>query len=146
MDRPRLIRDLRIAVSAVCGIACVLLVAVCFSLQYRGANVELMRRGGPGPTVVETYEGKLALSWEPRVPYRPAWAGQTNRHGFRYNVYSNGSWYVWGPLWVVGALLAAIVAPLAALPWIRSRFSLRTLLITTTLIAVVLGLVVYLSR
>src|SRR5215475_3937236 len=24
----------------------------CFALQYRGATVELMRRGGPGPTVV----------------------------------------------------------------------------------------------
>jgi hypothetical protein len=139
MDRPRLIRGLRIAWSVGWGILCVLLIAACFALQYRGANVELMRRGGPGPTVVEIYEGKLSLSWEPRVPYRPEWAGQTNRYGFRYSVYSNGSWHVWGPLWVVGALLAAAVAPFAASPWLPWKFSLRTLLIATTLIAVVLG-------
>ena len=136
---------LRIAWSAVFGMMCLALSAACFVLQYRGADLGLIRRGGPGPTVVEIYDGKLSLSWVPRVPYRPAWAGQINRHGFRYNVYSNGSWHVWGPLWVVGALLAAVVAPLAALPWMRSRFSLRTLLIATTLVAVVLGLVVSLT-
>ena len=41
---------------------------------------------------------------------------------------------------------ASIVATLAALPWLRKRYSLRTLLIATTLIAVVLGLVVWASR
>jgi hypothetical protein len=105
-----------------------------------------MRRGGPGPTVVEIYDGKLSLSWEPRVPYRPEWAGQINRHGFRYNIYSNGSWHVWGPLWVVGGLLAAAAALLAALPWIRCQFSLRTLLIATTLVAVALGLIVWAAK
>ena len=38
-------------------------------------------------------------------------------------------------------LLVAISASLAVLPWLRWRFSLRTLLIATTLVAVVLGLV-----
>jgi hypothetical protein len=33
----------------------------------------------------------------------------------------------------------------AAVPWLRWKFSLRTLLITTTLIAVLLGLVVWAS-
>ncbi len=133
--------------TALCLTACVLLIAACFALQYRGANIELMRRGGPGPTVVQIYEGKFSLSWEPRVPYRPAWAGQRIRYGFRYSVYSDGSWHIWGPLWAVGALLAASVAPFAAIavaPWIHwtKRFSLRTLLIATTLVAVGLGLIV----
>jgi hypothetical protein len=139
-------RKLRIAWSAVCGVMCLVLSAACFALQYRGANVELMRRGGSGPTVVQIYEGKLSLSWVPRVTYRPGWAGQINRHGFRYSVYSNGSWHAWGPLWVVGAVLSAVVAPLAALPWIGYRFSLRTLLIATTLMAVGLGLIVAFYR
>jgi hypothetical protein len=125
---------------------CLALIAGCFALQNRGSNVELMRRGGPGPTVVQIYEGKLSLSWEPRVPYRPAWAGQINRHGFRYTVYSSGSWHVWGPLGAVGALLAAVLAPLAALPWIRYRFSVRTLLIAMTLVAVAIGVTVALRR
>jgi hypothetical protein len=33
---------------------------------------------------------------------------------------------------------------LAAIPWLRRRFTLRTLLIATTLLAVVLGLIVWL--
>jgi hypothetical protein len=40
----------------------------------------------------------------------------------------------------------AIVATLAAAPWLPSRFSLRALLIATTLVAVVLGLIVYAAR
>jgi hypothetical protein len=95
--------------------AALVLSAACFALQYRGGDLELMRRDGPGPTVIALQQGHLALSWEPRTPYRPQWAGQTNRHGFRYNVYSNGSWYAWAPLWAVGALLAAAAALLAAL-------------------------------
>jgi hypothetical protein len=46
------------------------------------------------------------------------------------------------PHWIL-PLLA--VAP-AALPWRSSRFSLRTLLVATTLVAVVLGLIVYATR
>jgi hypothetical protein len=124
-----------------------LVMAACFSIQYRGANVELMRRTGPGPTVVHIYEGKrLSLSWEPRAPYRPKWAGQTNRYGFRYNMYSDGSWNVSGPLWAVGALLTAAAATFAASPWLTWRFSLRTLLIATTLAALMLGLLVWAMR
>jgi hypothetical protein len=95
--------------------AALILSVTCFALQYQGADLELMRRDGPGPTVVALQEGHLSLSWEPRMPYRPQWAGQTNRHGFRYNVYSDGSWYVWAPLWAVGASLAAAAALFAAL-------------------------------
>jgi len=40
-------------------------------------------------------------------------------------------------------LMALLSASLASVPWISQRFSLRTLLIATTLIAVVLGLVVW---
>ena len=41
---------------------------------------------------------------------------------------------------------ASLVASLAALPWLRKRYSMRTLLIATTLVAVVLGLIVYATR
>lgn len=46
------------------------------------------------------------------------------------------------PFW----LLASLTAFLAPLSWLRWRFTLRTLLIATTLIAVVLGLAVYAAR
>jgi hypothetical protein len=42
--------------------------------------------------------------------------------------------------------LILISVAFAAVPWIHWRFSLRTLLIATTLIAVVLGLIVYVSQ
>jgi len=45
--------------------------------------------------------------------------------------------------------LIALSATFAAVPWIRQlklRFSLRTLLVATTLIAVVLGLITYAAR
>jgi hypothetical protein len=64
-------------------------------------------------------------------------------------MYSSGTWNVSGPLWVVGVLLATAGASLAAVPWLRSlryRFSLRTLLIATTVVALVLGLIIYAMR
>jgi hypothetical protein len=49
-------------------------------------------------------------------------------------------WYVLVPHW----FLALLTATISATPWIRwsRRFSLRTLLIATTFLAVVLGLIV----
>jgi hypothetical protein len=55
------------------------------------------------------------------------------------------SWSRWGlemPYWFP----ALVTASLAVTPWSRWRFSLRTLLIGITLVAVGLGLVVYASR
>ena len=46
------------------------------------------------------------------------------------------------PFWIGLAPLAILVGA----PWLRSRFSLRTLLIATTLVAVVLGAIVYATR
>jgi hypothetical protein len=52
------------------------------------------------------------------------------------------NWQFVAPGWVLGGLCVAV----AGLPWLRWRFSLRTLLIVTTLVAVVLGLAVYAGR
>ena len=41
-------------------------------------------------------------------------------------------------------VLASMI--LAVIPWLRWRFSLRTLLIATTLVAVVLGIIVWAVR
>ena len=42
--------------------------------------------------------------------------------------------------------LVVISASLATAPWIRRRFSLRTLLIATTLVAIGLGFIVWATR
>ena len=52
-------------------------------------------------------------------------------------------WYVCVPYWF---LVLLSVADLPSHPWLRWRFSLRTLLIATTLVAVVLGIIVWMSR
>ena len=137
---------LRIAWSVVWCIACLALSSACFVSQYRGTDLYLLQRGGPGLKSIAVHSGRIWLSWEPRAPYRPKWAGQTNHYGFRYNMYSSGTWNVSAPAWVVGVLFATTGATLAAAPWLRSihyRFSLRTLLIVTTLVAIVLGLMVW---
>jgi hypothetical protein len=65
--------------------------------------------------------------------------------GFQFQWDSGSSWYLQAPYWA----LVALTVLGAVLPWIRQlrwRFSLRTLLIATTLVAVVLGTIVWLSR
>jgi hypothetical protein len=58
---------------------------------------------------------------------------------FQYAQPPNQESWVRMPSWFPILLLATT----AILPWIRWRFSLRTLLIATTLIAILLGLIVY---
>ena len=58
-------------------------------------------------------------------------------------------WYFQPNVWVLVMphwFLVLVVATLSALPWFRWRFSLRTLLIVTTLIAVALGAIGYAVR
>jgi hypothetical protein len=52
------------------------------------------------------------------------------------------------PLWPLVTIVAVLpMAPwILIIPWLRWRFSLRALLIATTLVAIVLGLIVYLTR
>jgi hypothetical protein len=51
--------------------------------------------------------------------------------------------FLWMPFWIPVLLMVT----LAEIPWITvRRFSLRTLLIATTLIAVVLGVIVWMTR
>jgi len=97
------------------------LAAACFALQGWGGDVQLMQRNGSGPTEIELSQGNLSLSWRPRVAYRPQWAGQVNRYGFRYNVYSDGSGYAWMPLWAPGAALATAAVVTGYAAWRRRR-------------------------
>jgi hypothetical protein len=64
--------------------------------------------------------------------------GESAWNGFRAKVYPSGVFRGSVPHWF-SALLMAMAA---TAPWIKWRFSLRTLLIATTLVAVVLGLAV----
>jgi hypothetical protein len=63
-------------------------------------------------------------------------------NGFRAKIYPTGMWRASSPHW----FLALITGTAAAVPWIKWRFSLRTLLVAMALVAIVLGMVIYLAR
>jgi hypothetical protein len=142
------LRKLRIAWSAVCAIAFVLLIVLWVRSYWRLQILE--RRTGSQAIQISSVKGRVAIARiDPRAAIKRSYLSVTAGDsadwrnggvlGFRY--YHDG-WItaLIAPHWLPALLSAA----LAVIPWIsRSwRFSLRTLLIVTTLIAVVLGLMV----
>ena len=121
-------RKLRIAWSVTWGVVAVYLVVLTadvMKLRPLPKNVPSIMFGEPPLDVWITYDqGLLDVSSQSVVP------GGSLRWGFEL------------PLWQ--AILPA--AAIAVAPWLPRRFSLRTLLIGTTLVAVVLGLVVWAIR
>ena len=81
-------------------------------------------------TNIDRHDGTNWSEWDNRFPH---WNLGINNRG--------SAEFVLPHLFVL-----FLIATLAALPWIRWQFSLRTLLIATTLVAVVLGLIVYATR
>jgi hypothetical protein len=152
MDRPRLIRGLRLAWSVWWGILCVLLIVLWVRSYFHP---------------IELYS-KVADEWYLSCYSFPGWwrleahQDSNNRHSIGYwevtetpadeDAYKLLRWkfrfelfrysvYMGSPYWFVVAS-SAILGVVSWLPW---SFSLRTLLIATTLIAVVLGLVAWSS-
>ena len=68
--------------------------------------------------------------------------GESVWSGFRADVGPNGYFRGSLPIWFLA--LTAVAA--SAVPWIRWRFNLRTLLIAMTLVAAALGLIIYLAK
>ena len=180
MARPRLIRWLRIAVSAVCLVVFVG-VTVLWVRSYR--VVDSLR--GPITAIrsfdLDSTKGRLILCHGPYTQRtRASWPwGMDSRWGLLhesgmgqnlrftnlpplttfpdFSVVKNrpsgpaiaaGFWIVIIPHWFP----AVIFASLATIPWLfywsrlQFKFSLRTLLIVTTLVAMILGLGAWLAR
>jgi hypothetical protein len=135
-----MLKYVRIAATALSLTACVLLVALwvrCY--WWRDLSAPLLISRIPtsihqGKVVyVETQKRSTADMPDPLVNgYLPPWIS------FSYKGFTVRGTGVAVPVWALIPPMAAI----AALPWIRWRFSVRTLLIATTLVAVVLGIVV----
>ena len=154
---PRFLRYLRIAFSAVCGIACVLLVVLWIRSYQRQTT-----KGSRGDRIthlnskkrlfaIGTQTGAIYLSLahhDVRGPGRNGgWTvNYPDSRVLGFGAYVNPlSKTLRIPLWFL-TLLASLFA---AAPWLHKlprRFSLRTLLIATTLVAVVLGAIVYFAR
>jgi hypothetical protein len=58
---------------------------------------------------------RIFVSWRPLAPYRPTWAGQTNRYGFRYTRWSDGSAEIGLPLWLPAAFFTTLTLAAARL-------------------------------
>ena len=150
---PRFLRYLRIAFSATCVIACVLLIGLWARSYWWLDQVVVYRTGAQ--TTIQSYRGVIGFE---DVRYR------FNSNGIKARIYSSvispetdsypvtfgisrrrGYYEFHFPYWLIVMLLSFLTVA----PWIRQlkcRFSLRTLLIATTLVAVVLGAICYAVR
>src|SRR5262245_38425110 len=147
MNRPRLIRGLRIAWSVWWGILCVLMIGL-WVRSYRHWDELDYETPSHWSLDIKSNYGTLLVLHTPAQPGTMAGDGDwmfinmgavESDQGFYWEFFP-GLRQLLFPIWlpVAVSLVATVV------PWIRAsrRFSLRTLLIATTLIAVVLGLVV----
>ena len=156
-------RKLRIAWSVVWGLAAVLLV-VFWVRSYTWQDMVSARSPDIGSTYAASLQGKLRISLFREHRHSPTdfsrWGANTapaermaasleaspmpNRIcalGFELVNYPNPFAFAI-PFW----FLILMSATMATLPWITWRFTLRTLLIATTLVALVMGLIVYFAR
>jgi hypothetical protein len=155
MNRPhvvRILRYLRIAFSATCLIACLLMVALWVRSYTWMDEVSYVHSPTKVVVVVSVVGqnhfriGPWQFTGTPRSmiqSYRkPRVEGINNPFlDFKYQATSERI-IIGFPSW----LPVLLISSLAAVPWLRWQFSLRTLLIVTTLIAVVLGAIVAFSR
>jgi hypothetical protein len=147
MDRPRTLRLLRIAFSAGCGILCLLLI-VHWVRSFRLNEIVTKEVGGK----VTTIGSGTGTAYFVRIVRRPVAGMLLPPPGWR--LISNTATPVERSfMWTSSASLTFVQLPywcliatcigFAAVPWATWRFSLRTLLIVTTLTAVILGAIVY---
>jgi hypothetical protein len=150
-------RKLRIAWSVACGIACVLLIVLWVRSYYVTDRIVIVR-SSVGTVRAYSAAGQLiTIATTSAVQTKPPeiWpnGGGTRiidppldfiiypEFGFAAGRLTNASYFQL-PHW----FLVTVFAMLTTLPWLQSRFTLRTLLIVTTLVAVVLGLIVWSVR
>ena len=139
-------RKLRIAWAVTCGIACVLLIVLWVR------SYSFFDSLGSGKHGVASANGcffvdeafTIERSLDDKIEY---WSGYPFYVEFRFqNTTVTPIGVGWRlTYWIVFVpCLSVCVAP--SLPWRLKRFSLRTLLIATTLVAMVLGAIVYAVR
>jgi hypothetical protein len=144
------VHKLRIAFSILCGIVCLLLIAMwvrsCNTSDTLFGRIDHYRvfslRSSEGAILLLKEETEVG-EWEIHSFVHPP--GMEGRIGPRWGVGTTGSpgWFVIAPYWFFVAAFALIGIAFWRPPL---RFSLRTLLIATTLVAVLLGAIVYAIR
>ena len=153
-------RKLRVAWSVFCGLAALLLIVLCVRsywwcdiLAYRKGQTTVAVGTGRGIAVVHwcTFQPFVTLGnklgWD--LNRGPAETAASSLKPLEWRRVTDPSTVfrliICFPCW----LCVTFIATIAAAPWIRQlkwQFSLRALLIYTTLVAVVLGLIVWSIR
>lgn len=155
-------RKLKIAFSATCAMACVLMIAQ-WKRSYRWADTVLWRYDAPNAIRMRCRTGRiqteaiidepvfldvltassqtLVKRWEPTfhsVRLKDGMPDFDDRNSLFVPFVPDDAGVV-APIWS----LVMVFAVLGAAPWIRRRFTVRGLLIATTIVALALGLIVY---
>lgn len=147
-----MISRLRIAMSVVCFICCVL-ATVLWARSYSRLDI-LEGRMGSRAVQVSSVDGSVAIAvlestWSIHRSFLSVVAGDAAdwRKGrlMGFSHYRDGALTAWVvPYWLVALMFAGAAIAIYFLPgW---RFSLRTLLVTTTAVAIVLGTVIYATQ
>jgi hypothetical protein len=149
-------RRLSIAFSTACLVVCALLIALWVRSYWRLDGIS-----GPTPDVIgfQVYSTKGCIVYSkgspagptPDQPWKVSFGCDTPSEGTESrNIAFRGFDIVREPcatqVYIPHWFPLLLTATLATTPWIRLRFGLRTLLITVTLVALVLGLVIYAAR
>jgi hypothetical protein len=150
-------RKRRIAWSVACGILCLLVIAL-WMRSYRWFDTcSIFFESSRDVISIQSNEvGILSLNWSTNGNPN-AYKSGIFRSYFRETLRTHGGpskankfdilvapyyWYFAMPCW----FLVVTLGTLASIPWFRWQFSLRTLLVSMTVIAVGLGLAVYAVR
>ena len=142
-------RKLRIAWSVAWGVVAVLL-CVLWVRSQRWADI-VFGIVGRSTYSVTSFEGAITASLDTLVPRNSSFVeiesmnaenSPLGRDGLRIIVKMDGG--VAAPVWLI-LLLAIATAVLPQIQWSK-RFSLRTLLIATTLVALGLGAIVWITK
>jgi hypothetical protein len=149
-------RKLRIAWSVACGILCLLLVVLWVRSYGHSDSLPVMRMPSGKWTRINSSQGRISISTV-RTPewWKNARKRSTFVPGKGYSVAGESGYFDSNglPLGAGGMPAKQSTLPnwscvigvlaIAAIPWVGWSFSLRTLLIAMTLVAVALGLIVW---
>jgi hypothetical protein len=147
-------RKLRIAWSAMCGILCLLLI-VLWVRSYTWADDLIIRLPGSREFVIHSMQGSTA--WYRASGLPPARAVVIESESVERltdGTSTRASWFndlldlqvLRRPVLLPHWIFILGISALSIVPWLRYRFSLRTLLIATTLVAVLLGAMIWAVR
>ena len=146
-------RKLRIAWSVGWGVVCLLLFVLWAQSYYRTDIFYVVDKSLLYTTLTSSCGTAYLVRWD-RSRSDLESSALSPTQGWEHSSY-RWPWktppsFAWSPTakkWTIQLPTLPLVVPFilaAAIPWLRWRFSLRTLLIATTLVAVVLGLIVWL--